>query len=105
MGGDGTHKTKLLSEAKRVLKKGGILSILPFHLSNFRDNEGKKKKYTYSKLISEIEEYGFRENCTYPFEGIHFEKCHTLYYINKGGVEFESLEKARILMFNKLWIC
>ena len=42
-GGDGKHKIKLFNEARRVLKTNGLISILPFHLSNFKDNEGKKK--------------------------------------------------------------
>jgi ubiquinone/menaquinone biosynthesis C-methylase UbiE len=101
-GGDGSHKRKLLNEASRVLKKGGILSVLPFHLSNFRDNEGKKKKYTYSSLSKEVEAYGFEENQAYTLMGLHFEKCHSLYHMDKGNVNFDDLEKGRILMFYRV---
>jgi ubiquinone/menaquinone biosynthesis C-methylase UbiE len=99
--GEGLHRLTLLEEAKRTLKKGGILSVLPFHLSNFRDKEGKKKKYTYKKLIEEIKEYGFEKVVAQPRIGIHFEKYHSPHYINKGGVEFEELERAEIINFIK----
>ena len=99
--GEGLHRLTLLEEAKRTLKNGGILSVLPFHLSNFRDKEGKKKKYTYKKLIEEIEQYGFEKVEEQPKIGIHFEKYHSPHYISKGGVEFEDLEKAEIINFVK----
>ncbi|SET94201.1 class I SAM-dependent methyltransferase [Paenibacillus sp. NFR01] len=98
--GNGSHRFTLLDEAKRTLKHGGILSILPFHLSNFRDREGKKKVFTYKKLIEEVNEYGFIGMSEMP-EGVHFEKYHSSYYNNKGGVEFEDLERAGILNFRK----
>ncbi|WP_310830990.1 class I SAM-dependent methyltransferase [Paenibacillus pedocola] len=98
--GDGFHRFTLYEEASRTLKKGGILSILPFHLSNFRDKEGKKTSYSYRKLVLEAQDYGFTEIGEKPL-GIHFEKYHSAYYINKGGVEFENLERAEILNLQK----
>jgi len=96
----GLHRFVMIEEAKRTLKKGGILAVLPFHLSNFRDKDKKKAKYTYKKLISEIGDYGF----TYiekNLEGIHFEKVYSPYYQQKGGVTFESLERGKFLLFEK----
>ena len=90
----------ILEEAKRTLKNGGILAVLPFHLSNFRDKNKKKCKYTYKKLIDEICDYGF----TYTeknLQGIHFEKVYSPYYQQKGGVTFESLERGKMLIFVK----
>ena len=97
---DGLHRFVMLEEAKRTLKKGGILEVLPFHLSNFRDKNKNKCKYTYKKLIDEISDYGF----TYvekDLQGIHFEKVYSPYYQQKGGVTFESLERGKMLIFVK----
>ena len=96
----GLHRFVMLEEAKRTLKKGGILVVLPFHLSNFRDKDKKKCKYTYKKLINEISGFGF----TYvekDLQGIHFEKVYSPYYQQKGGVAFDSLERGRLLVFEK----
>ena len=96
----GLHRFVMIEEAKRTLKKGGILAVLPFHLSNFRDKNKKKSKYTYKKLIDEISGYGF----TYiekDLEGIHFEKVYSPYYQQKGGVTFDSLERGKFLIFEK----
>ena len=95
------HK-KLLEEAGRVLKSNATLSVLPFHLSNFRDNEGNKKKYSYAQLIHEIEGYGYELIREESIEGINFEKCHSSYQLSKGKVELEGLERAEILNFMKL---
>ena len=96
----GLHRFVMIEEAKRTLKKGGVLAVLPFHLSNFRDKDKKKSKYTYKKLIAEIEDYGF----TYiekDLQGIHFEKVYSPYYQQKGGVTFDSLERGKFLIFEK----
>lgn len=74
--GEGFHRFTLFEEANRTLKMGGIMSILPFHLTNFRDKEGKKKTYTYLKLIAEAKEYGFSQIDEMP-TGVHFEKYHS----------------------------
>ena len=97
---DGLHRFVMTEEAKRTLKKGGVLAVLPFHLSNFRDKDKKKCKYTYKKLIEEISGYGFAylEN---DLQGIHFEKVYSPYYQQKGGVTFDSLERGKFLMFVK----
>lgn len=96
----GLHRFVMVREAKRTLKEGGILFVLPFHLSNFRDKDKKKCKYTYKKLTDEITGMGF----TYVEKdllGIHFEKVYSPYYQQKGGVTFDSLERGKILVFTK----
>jgi len=98
--GEGLHRFILLEEASRTLKPQGILSILPFHLSNFRDKEGKKKAYTYLKIMEEAKEYGFVALDAKPL-GLHFEKYHSKYYIDKGGLAFADLETAPTLNFVK----
>ena len=94
----GLHRFVMIEEAKRTLKNNGVLAVLPFHLSNFRDSNKKKSKYTYKKLIDEICSYGF----TYTGkdqEGIHFEKVYSPYYQQKGGVTFDGLERGKMLIF------
>ena len=90
----------MLEEAKRTLKEGGILAILPFHLSNFRNKNKKKCKYTYNKLIEETCEYGFKY-IEKDLQGIHFEKVYSPYYQQKGGITFENLERGKLLVFEK----
>ena len=88
----------MLEEARRTLKEGGILAVLPFHLSNFRDKDKKKSKYTYKKLINEICEYGFKY-IDKDLQGIHFEKVYSPYYQQKGGITFDGLERGKLLLF------
>ena len=54
----------------------------------------------YKKLIEEICGYGFKYTGK-DLEGIHFEKVYSPYYQQKGGVTFESLERGKILVFEK----
>jgi ubiquinone/menaquinone biosynthesis C-methylase UbiE len=97
---NGLHRFVMIEEAARTLKKGGILAVLPFHLSNFRDKDKKKCKYTYKKLIEEICGYGFKY-IEKDLQGIHFEKVYSPYYQQKGGVTFDSLERGKILVFER----
>ena len=101
-GGDGKGKYMLYEESHRILKRGACLSILPVHLNNWRDHEGKKKTYTPSKIKAELAEYGFEYAGTCPQKGVHWEKCHTLYYIKKGTITFNTLEKVEVMNFTKL---
>ena len=97
---NGLHRFVMLEEAKRTLKDGGILAVLPFHLSNFRDKDKKKCKYTYKKLIDEISGCGFKY-IEKDLQGIHFEKVYSPYYQQKGGVIFDDLERGKLLVFEK----
>ncbi|MBO7564225.1 MAG: hypothetical protein J6T40_05185, partial [Clostridiales bacterium] len=94
----GLHRFVMIEEAKRTLKNNGVLAVLPFHLSNFRDKNKKKCKYTYKKLINEICSYGFSYTGK-DQEGIHFEKVYSPYYQQKGGVTFDGLERGKMLIF------
>lgn len=100
-GGNGEMKYMLFQEAQRIIKTGGCLSILPFHLSNWRDKQGNKKKYTSIKIIDEISEYGFKYKGSCKTKGIHWEKCHTPYYIQKRNITFDTLEKMDVMNFIK----
>lgn len=101
-GGNGKGKYMLYEESHRILKRGACLSILPVHLNNWRDHEGKKKTYTPAKIKAELAEYGFEYASTCPQKGVHWEKCHTLYYIKKGTITFDALEKVEVMNFRKL---
>lgn len=92
-------KEMLLKEAHRVLKKGGCLSVLPFHQGNWRDKDENKKKYSLSKIRKEIMVYNFEYVGTCLIKGIHWEKCHTLYYIQKGNITFDILERMDVMNF------
>ena len=100
-GGDGTGKYMLFEESQRVLKAGGCLSILPVHLSNWRDREGKKKTYSIKMIKEEIEFFGFEYVGTCRQKGVHWEKSHTLYYIKKGNITFDILERVDVMNFIK----
>ena len=97
-----SKKKMLLDESHRVLKKGGCLSVLPFHQGNWRDKDENKKKYSISKIKSEIMEYGFNYVGTCEVKGVHWEKCHTLYYIQKGNITIDMLERMDVMNFISL---
>ena len=101
-GGDGKGNFMLYEESHRILKRGACLSILPVHLSNWRDHQGKKKTYTPAKIKAELADYGFEYAGTCSQKGVHWEKCHTLYYIKKGIITFDTLEKVEVMNFTKL---
>ncbi len=42
----------MIKESYRVLKDNVVLSILPFHFSNYRDKGGNKKKYKIDQLLN-----------------------------------------------------
>ena len=100
-GGDGKTKYMLFEESHRILKDGGCLSILPVHLSNWRDREGKKKTYSSKMIQTEVESFGFEYAGTCSQKGVHWEKCHTMYYIQKGTITFDALEKVDVMNFVK----
>ena len=94
-----SKKKMLLDEAHRVLKKGGCLSVLPFHQGNWRDKDENKKKYSISKIKAEIMEYGYDYVGTCEVKGVHWEKCHTLYHIQKGNITIDMLERMDVMNF------
>ncbi|XMB86803.1 class I SAM-dependent methyltransferase [Mycoplasmatota bacterium WC44] len=100
--GANTDRFEILKEACRILKNEGKLSILPFHLSNFRDKDGRKKKYKIEHLINEICDFEFELSSTIDGRGVHFEKYHSPYYMKKGGIDFEDLERGIIYNFTKV---
>jgi ubiquinone/menaquinone biosynthesis C-methylase UbiE len=100
--GENIDRFSMIKESHRVLKSNGILSILPFHLSNFRDKNGNKKKYSIGPLISEITDLGFAFSNEIKNCGVHFEKYHSPHYIQKGGIDFEELERGTIYNFKKI---
>jgi len=100
--GENINRLKFLTEVHRVLREDGILSILPFHLSNFRDVNGNKKKYSIKRLVQEICDLGFQLSGKIEGRGVHFEKYHSPHYIKKGGIDFEDLERGTILNFIKI---
>ena len=97
----GTGKYTFYEETRRILKPGGCLSVLPVHLGNWRDRQGKKKTYSLKQVREEIEEFGFSYAGTCSQKGVHWEKCHTLYYIRKGTITFDVLEKVDVMNFVK----
>ena len=100
-GGDGKGKYMLFEESARILKSGGCLSILPVHLSNWRDRAGKKKTYSLKMIVDEVQSFGFEYSGTCGQKGVHWEKCHTMYYIKKGNITFDVLEKVDVMNFVK----
>ena len=91
----------LYKEAYRVLKKGGILSILDFEsqMKAVPDKNGIHKKSTLKDLVEEMPEYGFELYKTVG-NGIHFDWYHN-YSKMKKGFKFEELEKGTVYNFIK----
>jgi ubiquinone/menaquinone biosynthesis C-methylase UbiE len=100
--GEEIDRFSMIKESHRVLKDNGVLSILPFHFSNYRDKSGKKKKYKIDQLLNEIEDLGFVLWSKLENRGVHFEKYHSPHYIDKGGINFEELERGTIYNFKKV---
>jgi len=96
--GASPDRFQLFEKLSKIIKPNYIISILPFHLSNFRDREGKKKKYSYNKIINEMNEMGFTLDNKIS-KGIHFEKYHSPHIMSKGTLNFEDLEVGDILNF------
>lgn len=53
-------------------------------------------------MISEIEDLGFILLNKLENSGIHFERYHSTHYIQKGGIDFEELERGTIYNFKKI---
>jgi len=94
---------ELYTEAYRVLKVNGIMSIAPFReCDRMRDQQGKQRKYSKKQLVNEVENNGFIFSS--EIEGaIHFEAYHSSYQWEKhnNDMQFDDLEKGTILNFVK----
>lgn len=97
--GEGFDRYDFFNKIKNWIKPDCILSLLPFHFSNFRDQEGKKKKYTLKKIIAEMNALDYELVNSFDQVGIHFEKYHSPHIMQKGELTFEDLERGTILNF------
>lgn len=50
---------------------------------------------------AEIAEFHFKYAGSFQTKGVHWEKCHTLYYIQKGTITFNMLERMNVMNFIK----
>jgi len=99
--GNEFNRYEFLGKIRTWIKSDCIVSILPFHLSNFRDREGKKKKYTLKKIIDEMNALDYDLVDSFDQVGIHFEKYHSPHIMQKGELTFEDLEVGTILNFKR----
>ena len=81
-------RTTFIQEAYRVLKKGGRLSVLPFHVSSRE----------YQIMSKQIMDKGFREIEKYPQSGIHFEMHEWLH--GESG-HLKNIERGTIYNYKK----
>lgn len=91
----------IYQEAYRVLKKGGILSVLSFdsEIKKITTNNCTRGKVTYQDIITEIIDFGFVFSHSVK-GGVHFDWYHSNYQMNKG-ISFEKLERGTIYNFTK----
>lgn len=84
----GSAQETFLRETMRVLKSGGVLSVLPFHIN------GK----ALDRLFEKISSYGFDNGVRYPNAGLHFE-MHEFSYGSEGHIK--DIETGDIFNFRK----
>jgi len=84
----GSIRGTFLKDAFRVLKEDGILSVLPFHMS----------QWSVRKLSEEIETYGFELTQTCPDVGVHFE-MHEFLRGDRGHLD--DMERGTVYNFRK----
>lgn len=84
----GRQREQILSESRRILKSGAVLSILPFHM------EGSQIK----GLVHTVENLGFELDNTQRDAGIHFE-MHK--YLNRKSEHLKDYERGDIFNFRK----
>ena len=81
-------RRRLLPECARVLKSGGLLSVLPFHMTE-EETE---------RVMKEVAEAGFVPDTVLKDRGLHFD----LHLVNSGKEEsFAALRRATIYNFRK----
>ena len=82
-------RERFLEECRRILKKGGLLSILPFHLT---EDETRC-------VMEEVEAAGFSPDRILKDRGLHFD----LHLVNSEKEEaFSDLEHATVYNFRRL---
>jgi ubiquinone/menaquinone biosynthesis C-methylase UbiE len=91
----------LYEEAYRVLRSGGVLSVLSFgsELNSVLFQDGTKKKLTHENMSEEISLYGFSFSHKVA-NGVHFDWYHSRYQMDKG-IRFDDLEQGYIFNFLK----
>ena len=85
----GLNRAELIAEAHRVLRSGGVLSVLPFHMDDDRK----------TALEGEIVAAGFERSEQIPGAGLH---CGLLYSaMEDGSADFESAERGTVYNYGK----
>lgn len=87
---DGLDRQRLVAEAHRVLRAGGILSVLPFHMP----------EDAVQRLNEDIVAAGFGLPAVMPGSGLHLGMLYSAYREN-AGAEFDSVEKGTMYNFLK----
>lgn len=85
----GGLREQVLSESRRVLKNGAVLSVLPFHM----------KAGQIKEMIQTIGNFGFEPAGIQKGAGIHFEMHR---YLNRKSEHLKDYERGDIYNFRKL---
>lgn len=78
----------LLNEARRVLRPGGVLSVIPFHMNG----------EAIGSLVEDIETAGFGPPALLPGVGPHFGMLHNAFRENPEA-DFDSVGKGDVYNF------
>lgn len=84
------NRQELLAEAHRVLRTGGVLSVLPFHM----DEAGREA------LSAEIIAAGFGEPKQITDAGLHFGMLYTTYQKDEGA-EFDAVPRGAVYQYTR----
>lgn len=85
----GQQRQRIISECKRILKMGGILSVAPFHM---------QKKHVI-RLVEEMGKSGFAAGNVLERKALHFEMHRYLYNASESLNDYE---KGNIYNFIKI---
>lgn len=85
----GRQKQRIISECRRILKAGGILSVAPFHM----------QKQQIVRLVEELKKSGFTAGNVLKGKALHFEMHRYLY---RASESLNDYEKGNIYNFNKI---
>jgi ubiquinone/menaquinone biosynthesis C-methylase UbiE len=80
-------RRELVGEARRVLRKGGVLSVLPFHF----DTQGLEM------LLSEIGAAGFSKPSLIPDAGLHLGMLYSAH--EQGDTDFDGVKRGTFYNF------